>query len=136
MCAACLFKRGRAYIAKCVCYITTSYFSAVFSLRTWSQDCVHSQYTIMFISRYKVHYGVMDLPLSLSISHSPSLSPSPSPQPLLLCGVDSLPCQLHLLACGGCHHIVIIIYCNPAHLRIMFSQITCNITCYIFLQCH
>ena len=86
-------------------------------------------------------YGVMNLPLSLHFPHSLSISLSPSvplhlPSPLPLCGVDSLPCQLHLLACGGCHHIVIIIYCDPAHLRIMFSQITCNITCYIFLQCH
>ena len=78
----------------------------------------------------------MDLPLSLHFPHSLSISLSPSvplhlPSPLPLCGVDSLPCQLHLLVCGSCHHIVIIIYCNPAHFRIMFSQITCNITCYL-----
>ena len=46
----------------------------------------------------------LHFPLSLSIS--PSL-PLHLPSPLPLCGVDSLPCQLHLLACGGCHHYLL-----------------------------
>ena len=86
----------RSCLAKCVCYITTSYFSAVFSLRTWSQDCVHSQYTILCLYHDTKYIMESWISLSLSISRTPSPSPSlplslsisPAPSPfvvLILC---------------------------------------------------